>query len=147
MYRFAYRGSLILYFSLLAKPGHPLPSERDQFKIKHLFPSLPKGSCCYAVSQDTCPRKHRSLMMCLPWLLSSLTCRKAMYCTFGISNHSSSWQPLSYKEVSKPLDTATYPELHGRAFQHSSSLLYSSGAQETLFIARLTFPSELLALQ
>lgn len=34
-----------------------------------------------------------------------------MYCTFGISSLSSSCQPLSYKEVSKPLDTVTYPEL------------------------------------
>lgn len=64
---------------------------------------------------------------------------KQMRCTFGISDLSASWQPLSYKEVSKPLATVTYPELCGRASKRF--LPYSSGAQETLFTS-----SKLLAL-
>lgn len=62
-------------------------------KTKPLFPSPPKGSCCQGVAQDTCPSTQRSLMMCLSWLLNSLTAGKQVCGSFGISNLSSPWQP------------------------------------------------------
>lgn len=78
---------------LLAKPSPLLSSKGTSFKNWTPLPFPSKGIVLPGSSQDTCPRTHRSLRMCLSQLLNFLTAGKQVWGTFAISNLSSSWQP------------------------------------------------------
>ena len=133
------QGSLVFCCCLLPKPEH-LSAEGGQVKIKPPLP-FPRAPVAMQFPWTLGPENTGRWWSVYHHYSIAWHAGKQRHCTVGISDLSFSWQPLSYKAVSEPSATVAYPQLHGRAFKHSSALHHYSAAQQTLFTACLALQS------
>lgn len=122
MHWFAHQGSLILHFTFLAKPSHPL-----SFKVKHPFPFTSKRFLVPCSIPGHLSQENRSWPVLLGHSIA-WRAEKQTHCTFESSNLSSTWQPLVQRSL-KPFKHSYLPRASWKSFPTllSFALLWGIG--------------------